>query len=104
MKHIFWLFAGLVTSAVAVDTVTISPSPTPNVSYRLRWATNAGGTPVGSLTLGTNLVVQMTNGPWGVLYYTATAVSTNGIESYPTAEAVGTNRPAAPTEVRVTNP
>ncbi len=101
----FLTLFGLSWCAFGVDTVTILPSTTPNVAHRLRWATNSGGAPIGSLLLpGTNLVTHMTNGPWGVLHYTAVAVSTNGIESNPSPEAVGTNRPGAPVQVWVTTP
>lgn len=83
-----------------VETLTFDASPTPNVTYRLAWGTNATGT-IGYLQLGTNLVISLTNGPWGAYYFQVTAFSTNNVESAPSNVLLATNRPAAPLQLRI---
>lgn len=90
---------GMLCAALGVDNVTFTMSPTPNVTHKLIWGTNAGGT-VGSMTVFTNNF-SLTNGPWGAYYFRMVAVSTNNIESNPSNEVLSTNRPAEPLQLRI---
>jgi hypothetical protein len=90
--------------ASGVDTLAWDASATSNVTYRLRWATNSAGNEAGTLVLGTNTTVALTNGPWGRFYFDVIAATTNGIESLPSNELLATNRPAAPLQLRLLPP
>lgn len=101
MKPILITFICLLQiKTLAVDVVSFTPSQTPNVSHIVRWGTSPGVI-TGSLNIGTNTSLTMSNGPWGVLYYSAVAVAANGVQSYPSGEVSGTNVPYAPTQLRV---
>lgn len=89
----------LCCSIHAVETLTFDASNTPNVTYRLGWGTNA--TTIGNLSLGTNTVAILTNGPWGIYFFQVWATSTNGVDSLPSNALLATNRPAAPLQLRI---
>ena len=93
----------LALTVFGVDVVTFTPSPTPNVQHVIQWGTNSGGT-IGSQPLAVGGSLVMSNGPWGVLFYRAVAVSTNGVSSHPSNEVMATNRPGAPLNIFVNSP
>lgn len=87
--------------AMGLDSLTFEASTTSNVVYRLKWSTNSAGAAAGSLELGTNRFLALTNGPWGRFYYRVLSVTTNNIESDPSNEVLGTNRPVAPLQLQI---
>jgi len=101
MKYILILL-GSIINLLAVETLVFDASLTTNVNYKIKWGTNAGET-IGSIVLGTNTIISLTNGPWGRYYFTAYAISTNNIESLPSNEIITTNRPSSPLTLRITN-
>lgn len=95
-----WLIIILGKMAIGQESLTFDASPSPSVTYFIKWGTNSGSAQ-GGFSLGTNRVVALTNGPWGRYFFTVTALSSNQVESFPSNELLATNRPAAPLELRL---
>lgn len=103
MKLLYFSSLMIAIACPAVETLTFDASPTPNVSYAIKTGTSPG-TYQNVISIGTNLMLSLTNGPWGRIFCVAVAISTNGIESAPSNELVCTNRPGAPVTLRLAGP
>lgn len=90
------VLAFLFAACRAADSITFDPSPTPNVSYRLRWT----GQTNGSVDVGTNRLLAL--GPRTAVpsSFTVTALA-NGLESDPSNALALSNQP--PTSLMATS-
>lgn len=102
------LVVAIGTALAQPTTVAIerAPSHGPSAKFRIHFGTNTGVVNT-SLDVGTNDLVQLTNGPWGRVFASAVEVVTNAppfpleIISPPSNEILITNRPAAPMRLRI---
>lgn len=95
MKTLLTLLLSVACISVRAATLEWDANtPSENVTnYVVHWGTNTIG-------VGTNTSVGLTNFPAGIHRFTVTAQA-GGLESVPSSEAVWTNTPSAPQQLRI---